>query len=113
VAEILHLTPADLLRWRQVEIMRELSKSPQPRVMFTTDMMSRGSDMAAPAQQPLIQAVDATPPAPQPDLRGYLGSEPPTPAVAPPPQQASGSLVQPAPPDRGMIAPAIQNLDQQ
>jgi regulator of protease activity HflC (stomatin/prohibitin superfamily) len=112
VAEILHLTPADLLRWRQVEIMRELSKSPQPRVMFTTDMMGRGPDLAAPAQQPLVQAADAAPPAPQPDLRGYLGSEPPTPPVPPPGQRTAGSAP-PAGSDRGMIAPGIQNLDQQ
>jgi len=110
VAEILNLSPPDLLRWRQVEIMRELSKSPQPRVMFTSDMMGRAMD-AAPQQAPLLQAFNANgpAPAPAPDLRGYLGSEPPTPALPPDAHSAPTSTDVP----RGMIAPSIQNIDQQ
>lgn len=96
IAEILHLTPTELLRWRQIEIMRELAKAPQPRVMFTTDSMNRISDLPLPVQQathmmPASGPDPGEPPAPAPTLRGYLGSEPPLPALPPLVQQRETS----------------------
>jgi regulator of protease activity HflC (stomatin/prohibitin superfamily) len=117
VAEILNLSPADLMRWREVEIMRELSKN-QPRVMFNAGMSqaARISDnpiAGANAQNPLLPmmaggerdlpagAAAAGPP-------GYLGSEPPTPALS------SGSLtVSPSAVTTGMVAPSLSRVDQQ
>ena len=118
IAEMLNLTPAQLLSWRQVEIMRELAKSPQPRVMFTTDAGGHnfGGMPVAPGLMPGAEAPAARPQ----DLRGYLGSEPPPPALGPGP--SAGSLLTHQTPtsavpvmrqDGGQIAPGIQNIDQQ
>jgi hypothetical protein len=114
VAEILNLSPADLMRWREVEIMRELSKG-QPRVMFNAGMsqtarMTESPIASANSQNPLLPMLaggerdlpaGGSPP-------GYLGSEPPTPALS------AGSLsVAPSVATTGMVAPNLSRVDQQ
>jgi len=115
IADILHLTPAQLLSWRQVEVMRELAKSQQPRVMFTTDMMGRMSEMPAPQQAAVIPQGDLNAAQANPDLRGYLGSEPPPPPLNAP-RMADRSLASGQPGgvgNSGIVAPSLQNIDQQ
>jgi hypothetical protein len=83
--------------------------------MFTTDMMSRVSEMP-PAQQ-VVMLPQGDPNAVQtnPDQRGYLGSEPPLPPINAPrmadrslgPGQPSGAG------SSGIVAPSLQNIDQQ
>ena len=110
-----HLTPAQLLSWRQVEVMRELAKSQQPRVMFTTDMMGRMNEMPAPQQAAVIPQGDLNAAQTNPDLRGYLGSEPPPPPLNAP-RMADRSLgpgQQGGVGNSGIIAPSLQNIDQQ
>ncbi|MGI8588121.1 MAG: SPFH domain-containing protein [Chloroflexia bacterium] len=120
VAEILGLSQSDLLHWRQVEIMRELSKSPQPRVMFTSGMTPGGDAAPANAAGPMnpMLAGDrgAAPQLGGPALNGYLGTEPPIPALSPEQMAASRGIPQPESPaagDSGMVAPSLQNIDQQ
>lgn len=124
VADILGLSPGELLRWRQVEIMRELSKAQQPRVMFTTDLMGRMNEVT-PAQPGVYQAMTATdrelgpgtPAAPgavgAPDLRGYLGQEPPAPALSQAQLAERGGALPVTGGGPGMVAPSLQNVDQQ
>ncbi len=109
IAELLHLTPAQLLSWRQVEVMRELAKSPQPRVMFTTDIL--GHAAAGLPQQGFAAGGDQSNQAPPPNVRGYLGGEPPPPPLprdvaerGGPSGSAGGSEI---------VAPSLQNVDQQ
>jgi len=100
IAELLQLTPSQLLSWRQVEIMRELAKSPQPRVMFTNPI---GGDLSGGSSQPQQPALapgllDTAATQNQPQLNAGIAA-PPTPLSA---QD-----------DRGMIAPSLRNVDQQ
>jgi regulator of protease activity HflC (stomatin/prohibitin superfamily) len=115
IADILHLTPAQLLSWRQVEVMRDLAKSQQPRVMFTTDMMGRISEMPPPQQAAVVGPGDPNAGQANPDLRGYLGSEPPPPPLnAPRPADRSlGPGAGGGVGNSGIIAPSLQNIDQQ
>ncbi|MGN6758156.1 MAG: SPFH domain-containing protein [Thermomicrobiales bacterium] len=112
IADILHLTPAQLLSWRQIEVMRDLAKSQQPRVMFTTDMMGRINEMPPPQQMAVLPPGD--PNAAQTNQRGYLGSEPPLPPLtAQPMADRSLGPGQPGGGSSGIIAPTLQNIDQQ
>jgi len=125
VAEILGLQPTELLRWREVEIMREMAKS-QPRVMFSTGMAGTSGGSMRPAEsmmQPLsaqnpmmpmmagdrdLPAAPALPAAPQ---NGYLGNEPPTPAL---PATMLGAGQPTLSPTAGsLVAPSLRNVDQQ
>ncbi len=120
VAEILGLNPADLLRWREVEIMRELSKS-QPRVMFSTGMagMSGGRPADATMQPlspqnpviPLLASDGSQSAVPAMPLNGYLGNEPPTPALSANMMAAGQTVVSPT--AGSMVAPSIRSADQQ
>jgi regulator of protease activity HflC (stomatin/prohibitin superfamily) len=115
IADILHLTPAQLLSWRQIEVMRDLAKSQQPRVMFTTDMMSRFSEMPPPQQVVMLPQGDPNAAQTNPDQRGYLGSEPPLPPLNAP-RMADRSLGPGQPGgagSSGIVAPSLQNIDQQ
>jgi regulator of protease activity HflC (stomatin/prohibitin superfamily) len=115
IADILHLTPSQLLSWRQVEVMRDLAKSQQPRVMFTTDMMGHMNEMPAPQQMAMLPQGDPNAAQTNPDLRGYLGSEPPPPPLNAPRMADRGASPgsASAPGSSGIIAPNLQNIDQQ
>lgn len=125
VAEILGLHPTELLRWREVEIMREMAKS-QPRVMFSTGMAGASGGSVRPADammQPLsaqnpvmpLMAGDrdlpAAPSLPAAPLNGYLGTEPPTPALAGNMMAAQPTMMSPA--AGSLVAPSLSNVDQQ
>jgi len=97
IAELLGLSPSQLLNWRQVEIMRDLAKSPQPRVMFTN---------------PLATPADAASAAPQGTPTGMLDSG----ATAPQPQLNPGNAPQNLgmPPAAGSLTvPPMHDLDRQ
>jgi regulator of protease activity HflC (stomatin/prohibitin superfamily) len=96
IAELLQLTPAQLLSWRQVEIMRELAKSPSPRVMFTNPIGGDTTGAAPPMPTGAAGVMDAATTQAQPQLNP--GALPNSVAV---------------PDDRGMIAPSLRNVDQQ
>jgi hypothetical protein len=100
IAELLGLTPGQLLNWRQVEIMRELAKSPQPRVMFTNPL-TLVPDTAAPTSPALPTGTLDGATQPQPQLNpGTVGQH-----VGMPPGSPQGT------PE--MIAPSLRNVDQQ
>ncbi len=125
VAEILGLHPTELLRWREVEIMREMAKS-QPRVMFSTGMAGTSGGSVRPADslmQPLssqnpmmpLMAGDrdlpAAPSLPATTQNGYLGSEAPTPTLAGTTLAAQQPTMSPA--SGSLVAPSLSNVDQQ
>ncbi|HUS13937.1 MAG TPA: SPFH domain-containing protein, partial [Chloroflexia bacterium] len=81
IAELLNLSSGELLRWRQVEVMHELgTKSHEPRIMITSDMMGRGMMDSPPPVNPLLNGGDARG-LQAADRRGYLGNEPPPPPL--------------------------------